>query len=213
MPSETEPQDFAMSPVIARRSSRLALPLAAALGFNLLAAAFGGPAVQADHGQPHIVQQSSTTGCQGVKTTGGVNTQMRLVGGTLVPGGSAIFEITYPLDPADVGKQFQIRDCVYINDVAALHYLIDFVPSNSNYVLSLTLGVPSDAPVGGQYCNYAKTTGAPTAAQGSIRKAGPTCFLVKAPAGPTPLSPPPPSASGAPGGPALLPNTSTAGGG
>jgi hypothetical protein len=207
-------QDAAMSPAIGRRPGRLTPSLASALVINALFAVLGGPAVRADHGQPHVVEQSSTGGCQGVKTTSGGNTQMRLVGGTLVPGGTAIFEITYPLDPSNVGKEFQIRDCAYVNDIAVRHYLIDFVPSNANYVLTLSLGIPSDAPVGGEYCNYAKTTRSPTAAQGSIRKAGPTCFIIRAPtgqSGPAPSRPPAPSASGAPGTPIFLPNTSTAG--
>ncbi len=118
---------------------------------------------------------------------------MRLVGGSMQPGGTAIFEITYPVNASSVGKQFTINDCAFINDVAALKYTVSFVPSNQSFVLHMTLAVPSDAPVGGTYCNYAKTTGSPTASQASQRKAGPACFIILPPSRPvttTPAAPP-----------------------
>jgi hypothetical protein len=161
-------------------------------------------------------------GCQGVLPSSGGNTDMTLVGGTLTPGGTAVFEITYPLDASDVGKQFTITACAFINGVAKLKYLVSFVPSNQNYRLQMTFAVPVNAPVGGQYCNYAKTTRSPTAAQASQRKAGPSCFIIRAPSTPPsqptgggtppPSSPPgtdPPSRPTG-GTPPLLPNTATA---
>ena len=48
------------------------------------------------------------------------NTDMRVVGGTQRPGGTAIFEITYPLNASSVGKEFQILACAYIDDVGPL---------------------------------------------------------------------------------------------
>ena len=170
-------------------------------------------------GGAQVTLESGTNGCTGVLPSNDGNTDMRLVGGTMYPGGTAIFEITYPVNSANVGKEFTILDCAYINDVAALKYVVSFVPSNQFFVLSLTLAVPTNAPVGGQYCNYVKTTGSPTASQGSQRKAGPACFTIRPPPGPgAPASvPAPPSVTGSrpPGStgttgtnpPILLPDT------
>ena len=173
--------------------------------------------VSADHGGPHVVLQSGTSGCTGVLPSNDGNTDMRLVGGTMYPGGTAIFEISYPVNAANVGKEFTILDCAYIDDVAALKYTVSFVPSNQFFVLSLTLAVPVDAPVGGQYCNYVKTTGSPTASQGSQRKAGPACFIIRPPPGRATTTPGAPTSPGSPpgtssgttptGGPILLPDT------
>jgi len=127
---------------------------------------------------------------------------MRVIGGTMIPGGTAIFEITYPINAANVGKEFTILDCAYINDVAELKYIVSFVPSNQSYVLRIALAIPADAPVGGLYCNYVKTTGSPTASQASQRKAGPACFVIRPPPGsfsaPPPASGPPPAPGGQP---------------
>jgi len=114
-----------------------------------------------------VVLQPDTKGCTGVLPSSGGNTDMTLVGGTLTPGGTAVFEITYPLDASDVGKEFSITACAYINDVATLKYFVTFVPSNQSFRLRMTFAVPEDAPVGGEYCNYSKTTRSPTAAQAS----------------------------------------------
>src|SRR5688572_7930445 len=164
--------------------------------------------VVADHGAPHVVLEPGTTGCGGVLPSNDGNTDMRVVGGSMVPGGTAVFEITYPLSASSVGKEFTILDCAFINDVAALKYTVSFVPSNESFVLRMTLGVPDDAPVGGLYCNYVKTTGSPTAAQASQRKAGPACFVIRAP-----TSAPATSTPGAPAdaGPTPVPATSTPG--
>ena len=89
------------------------------------------------------------------------NTDMRLVGGTMYPGGTAIFEITYPVNAANVGKEFTILDCAYIDDVATLKYTVSFVPSNQSFVLSLTLAVPTNAPVGGSTATTSRRRAAP----------------------------------------------------
>jgi len=180
----------------------------------------------ATHGETHVTLQPDTKGCTGVLPSTDGNTDMRLVGGTLVPGGTAIFEITYPLESSSVGKEFTITACAFISGVATLKYLVSFVPSNEAFVLQMTFAVPEDAPVGATYCNYAKTTRSPTAAQASQRKAGPACFIIRAPGGTSTTRPPAPGSSqpptGAPGtpgspgppadgssvsGPILLPNT------
>lgn len=177
----------------------------------------------ATHGGTHVVLQPDTKGCTGVLPSTDGNTDMRLVGGTLTPGGTAIFEITYPLEPSSIGKQFTITACAFISGVATLKYLVSFVPSNEAFVLQMTFAVPDDAPVGATYCNYAKTTRSPTAAQASQRKAGPACFVIRAPsttattrppsAGSTPPPAGAPSSPGSPddgssvSGPILLPDT------
>lgn len=167
-----------------------------------------------------VTLQPDTKGCNGVLPSSGGNTDMTLVGGTLMPGGTAIFEITYPLDSSDVGKQFSITACAYINDLATLKYLVTFVPSNQFFRLRMTFAVPEDAPVGGEYCNYSKTTRSPTAAQASQRKAGPSCFIIRSPNTPSSPSsqpppgggqnPPQPAPGGHGGGPPSLPDTAMA---
>lgn len=186
---------------------------AALIGATLLAA----PVVA------ETVLQPDTKGCNGVLPSSGGNTDMTLVGGTLTPGGTAVFQITYPLDATDVGKQFTITACAYINDVATLKYLVTFVPSNQFFRLRMTFAVPENAPVGGEYCNYSKTTRSPTAAQASQRKAGPSCFIIRPPSTSSTNQQPPPGGSDpnplqpAPGGhsgdPPALPDTAMAPGG
>lgn len=181
-----------------RPRSRLAL--ASALFASLALAV----PVVADHGGPHVVLEDGTRGCTGVLPSTEGNTDMVLVGGTLWPGGTAVFQITYPLNASSVGKEFTILDCAFINGEPELKYTVSFVPSNQAFVLRMTLGVPDDAPIGGTYCNYAKTTGSPTAAQASQRKAGPSCFIVRPrPTVPAPAGPPgsPPPGSPPPGSP------------
>ena len=162
----------------------------------------------ASHGEPHVVQASSTTGCTGVLPSNDGNTDMRVVGGSMTPGGTAQFEITYPVNASSIGKEFTILDCAFINDVATLKYVVSFVPSNQSYVLAIELAIPADAPVGGLYCNYVKTTGSPTAPQASQRKAGPACFVIRSPNRPAPApgAPDDPS-SPATSGPVFLPDT------
>jgi hypothetical protein len=179
---------------------------------TLWAAALAAPAL-ADHGGAHVTLESGTGGCTGVLPSNDGNTDMRVVGGTMVPGGTAIFEITYPVNVNNVGKEFTITDCAFINDVPELKYTVSFVPSNQFFVLAITLAVPADAPIGGLYCNYVKTTGSPTASQASQRKAGPACFVIRpppgvgAPATPAPgVTSVPPSTTGN-ALPPFLPNT------
>ena len=60
-------------------------------------------AVVAADGDVQIEQDSNTNGCNGVVTTpGSENTDKQLIGGSLEPGGTARFLITYPVDPEDV---------------------------------------------------------------------------------------------------------------
>ncbi len=199
-----------MSPQRSRRS-----PISVAAG--VLAALFLAMPASATHGGPHVTLEPDTKGCTGILPSSDGNTDMLVIGGTMEPGGTAIFEISYPLNPGSVGKEFTIIDCAFINDVATLRYTISFVPSNEAFVLRMTLAVPADAPVGGLYCNYVKTTGSPTAAQASQRKAGPACFVIRPPSRTTVATPPPPPAPApvpptrAPSAPVASPPPSSAG--
>jgi hypothetical protein len=192
---------------------KLTRPLVASIAAALLLSA---PMVAAE-----VELEPDTKGCNGVLPSTDGNTDMRLVGGTLWPGGTAIFEITYPMTPSDVGKEFTITACAFINGTAEMKYLVSFVPSNASFTLRMTFAVPDDAPVGGRYCNYSKTTRSPTAAQGSQRKAGPSCFIIRPRPSPAPLSPSSPSGGGSStgnvppgdgngGGPPFIPDTAMA---
>lgn len=167
----------------------------------LVVAAMLASTAVADHGGTHVELQPDTKGCTGVLPSTDGNTDMRVVGGTMEPGGTAVFEITYPLDASSVGKEFTITACAFINDVATMKYLVSFVPSNQSFVLQMTFAIPDDAPVGGMYCNYAKTTRSPTAAQASQRKAGPACFIIRPPPTTTTVRPPASQPPSGPSGP------------
>ena len=97
---------------------------------------------------------------------------------TSTPGGTAEFEILFPVNADDVGGDFEITDCVFIDDEATLKYFVHFVPNNQLFKLELTLNIPVGTPIGAEICNYAKTTASPSASQASNRKAGPACFIV-----------------------------------
>src|SRR4029078_12377436 len=97
------------------------------------------------------------------------------------PSGTAVFDITYPLDASNVVKHFAVTACAFINDVATLKYFVTFVPSNQSLRLRRRLAVRADAPRGGEYCNHTKTARSPTAAKASQRKAGPSCFIIRVP--------------------------------
>lgn len=154
---------------------------AAALTSIALPLALSAPTAGAAPGDPVVTLQSGTNGCEGVRPTpGSENTNKRLVGGDLEPGGMVTFEISYPVSASDVAGRttFTITDCVFINDVAALKYTVDFVPNTENFLLTFQLQIPADAPIGAQYCNDAKTTAAPSDSPASNRKAGPACFFI-----------------------------------
>src|SRR5436190_14447567 len=142
---------------------------------------FSAMSASAAAGDPVVTQEDGVNGCMGVRTTpGSENTNKRLVSGNLEPGGTVTFEITYPVDPSDVAGRttFVITDCVFIDDAPVVKYSVSFVPNTENFVLTFTLVIPDDAPIGSEYCNYAKTTAAPSDSQASNRKAGPACFLI-----------------------------------
>ena len=128
---------------------------------------------------PVVTLEDGIAGCNGVRPTpGSENTNKRLIGGSLTPGGTATFEISFPVDPSDVGGDFAITDCVFIDGTAILKYSVAFVPNNENFILTFTLTIPAGTPIGAEYCNFAKTTQSPSTSQASNRKAGPACFIV-----------------------------------
>src|SRR5262245_23733884 len=95
----------------------------------MLALAVMPTAAIAANGDVEIEQDNNTNGCNGVVTTpGSENTNKQLIGGSLEPGGTARFLITYPVDPADVAgrEEFEITDCVFIGDDAVAKYFIHF---------------------------------------------------------------------------------------
>ncbi len=139
------------------------------------------PSSIANADAPIVTLESGVNGCQGVlPTPGSENTNKRFISGSLQPGGTATFEISFPVDATDVAGRttFVITDCVFIDGQAALKYSVSFVPNTENFVLTFTLTIPANAPLGGTYCNYAKTTAAPSQSQASNRKAGPACFVI-----------------------------------
>ncbi|MGH9281873.1 MAG: DUF5979 domain-containing protein, partial [Acidimicrobiales bacterium] len=140
----------------------------------------------ADHEPGHVdvipLSGAAVNKCQGaMPTPGSENTDKRLVGGTLVPGGTAVFEYTYPFDPTDTnGRQdFVILDCVFVDDEPVLAFELHGVPNGTSpFVFQFSVDIPADVPVGAELCNVGKTTAAPSSAQASNRKAGPACFVV-----------------------------------
>jgi hypothetical protein len=132
-------------------------------------------------GDVTITKADNVANCLGDRpTAGSANTQKVLIGGSLVPGGTATFEITFPFSPVDQGKpNFTIRDCIFVDDVPIVKYDITGVPPNvSPFVFDITVDIPSDLDLGSLFCNVAKTIEGPSAAQGSNRKAGPACFRI-----------------------------------
>ena len=141
---------------------------------------------QLSTGDPGVTVEDGGENCNGIiPTPGSENTVKRLVGGDLVPGGTAEFLIEYPVDPADDGADWEIVDCVLIGNGDDLKDFDVFdqktfngVINNEFFSLSLMLEIPNDVPVGTTICNVAKTTEGPSAPQSSNRKAGPACFVV-----------------------------------
>ena len=79
--------------------NRLAVAASAAIVAGVLMAV----PVAADHGPPHVELQDSTQGCQGVLPSSGGNTLMRVVGGTMTPGGTADLRDQLSAQPVERG--------------------------------------------------------------------------------------------------------------
>src|SRR5947208_11501888 len=128
---------------------------------------------------------NKTENCNGIiPTPGSENTVKTLTGGSLVPGGTAQYTITFPTDPNNVGD-WAIADCVLMGNGADLkdYFVLDqgefhLVNNAEEFVLTFHVDIPADAPIGARICNVAKTTESPSNSPGSNRKAGPACFTV-----------------------------------
>lgn len=137
-----------------------------------------------DVGDPPVVTAEPPTGCNGVlPTPGSENTTKRLdpdYPSSFEPGGLVGFVIDYPVTQGDVdGREtFVITDCVFVNEGAVAKYTVSFVPNTTSFQLRFAVPIPADTELGAQFCNYAKTTAAPSASPASNRKAGPSCFTV-----------------------------------
>ena len=173
-----------MIPTFAPIHRLSAVPVALALLLNVIAAPIA-PLVT-----PVLTSASTGTvqleddinGCMGVRTTpGSENTTKELVGGTLEPGGTALFRFTFPAtvqgNPGQ--EEWKITDCVFLNDDPFQKYTVTALSNDvSPVIIEFLLTIPSDVPVGSEFCNYGKTTETPSDAQASNRKAGPACFIV-----------------------------------
>jgi uncharacterized repeat protein (TIGR01451 family) len=137
---------------------------------------------------PVLVPDTTINGCNGVlPTPGSENTHKRLdpnFPSDFNPGGIVGYIVDFPVDAADVGGDFEITDCVYVdppgsgNDAPIAKYFVHFVPNAEDFHLQFAVPIPADTPLGSQFCNYVKTTASPSASQASNRKAGPACFTV-----------------------------------
>jgi uncharacterized repeat protein (TIGR01451 family) len=135
-----------------------------------------------------VVPDTTINGCNGVlPTPGSENTHKRLdpnFPSDFNPGGVVGYIVDFPVDPSDVGGDFEITDCVYVDppgagaDAPIAKYFVHFVPNSEDFHLQFSVPIPANTPLGSQFCNYAKTTASPSASQASNRKAGPACFTV-----------------------------------
>ena len=123
--------------------------------------------------------------CNGIiPTPGSENTLKVLKGGTLLPGGTATYEISFPI--GSNGGTFTVSDCLLLGQGSDLktYNVIDSgaftrdVANNQNFDVTFTVQIPTTAVVGDRICNVAKTTASPSGSPASNRKAGPACFLV-----------------------------------
>jgi hypothetical protein len=173
----------ALRPFRSHRGKRLG---AAALALGLIAAplvVLPSAASALDPGEPEIVVEDGK-GCNGVlPTPGSENTTKRLdplFPSNFNPGGIVGYVIDYPVDPSDVSgrETFVITDCVFVDGDAVAEYSVSFVPNTAEFQLRFSVPIPAGTALGAQFCNYAKTTAAPSESQASNRKAGPACFTV-----------------------------------
>jgi hypothetical protein len=162
------------------RNSLIMLIAVVALVFS--AAYLVTPLVSKVLGAVTVTLEDGIEGCMGVRTTpGSENTTKELVGGTLEPGGTATFRFTFPAEVSgNPGQEeWKITDCVFLNGDPLQKYTVTALANDvSPVIIEFTLTIPADAPIGSEYCNYAKTTETPSDAQASTRKAGPACFIV-----------------------------------
>src|SRR3954452_9242470 len=64
------------------------------------------------HAATTVTVTPSNENCNGIlPTAGSGNTEKKLTGGDLQPGGTAEFQITYPVASTDLGQTFTVTDC------------------------------------------------------------------------------------------------------
>ena len=179
---------FRTSPSHDRRWLKRLGPVGLALALVAAPMALLPVRVDAAPGDPVLTEDTTINGCDGVVTTpGSENTTKRLdpnFASDFNPGGTVGYIIDFPVDADEVGGQFRITDCVYVDppgagqDEPIAKYFIDFVPNAEAFQLRFSVDIPAGTPLGSQFCNYAKTTESPSGPQASNRKAGPACFTV-----------------------------------
>jgi fimbrial isopeptide formation D2 family protein len=129
-----------------------------------------------------VILEDGIEGCMGVRTTpGSENTTKELVGGSLEPGGTARFRFTFPAEVSgNPGQEeWKLTDCVFLDGSPIQKYTVTALENDiSPVIIEFDLTIPADAPIGSEYCNYAKTTETPSDPQASNRKAGPACFII-----------------------------------
>ena len=161
------------------------IPVLIAVLFNLVAgplAPLVSPLANSVSAAATVTLEDGVNGCMGVRTTpGSENTTKELIGGTLEPGGTAIFRFTFPAtvqgNPGQ--EEWVLTDCVFLNGDPLQKYTVTALSNDvSPVVIEFTLTIPADAPIGAEYCNYGKTTATPSDSQASNRKAGPACFVI-----------------------------------
>jgi hypothetical protein len=161
--------------------NRLVL-LVAVLALVYSAAYLVTPLVSKTLAAPTVTLDDGIEGCMGVRTTpGSENTTKELVGGTLEPGGTATFRFTFPAtvqgNPGQ--EEWKLTDCVFLDGDPFQKYTVTALENDvSPVIIEFTLNIPADAPIGAEYCDYAKTTETPSDSQASNRKAGPACFII-----------------------------------
>jgi uncharacterized repeat protein (TIGR01451 family) len=163
----------------ARRTLSAGIALCTALVWLPMMA---GAAVASD---PILVPDPTINGV--LPTPGSENTHKRLdptFPSDFNPGGVVGYVVDFPVDAGDVGGDFAMTDCVYVDppgaaaDAPIAKYFVHFVPNAEDFHLQFSVPIPANTPLGSQFCNYVKTTQSPSASQASNRKAGPACFTV-----------------------------------
>jgi uncharacterized protein DUF5979 len=165
-----------------RTRASLVMVVALAILSTFAQAAFA----QLGSDDPNVTFTTKSENCHGIlDTPGSFFTLKTLTGGQLIPGGTATYQISYPVDLAHVGDEFVIADCVLIGSGSDLkkYDVLDQgefhgVVNNTSFKVEFHVSIPADAPVGVRVCNLAKTTSGPSAPQASNRKAAPACFTV-----------------------------------
>lgn len=168
---------------LTKRVGRGVVIVACTLAFLMV---LGGTAFAQFSAPDVTVEEGVGENCNGiVPTPGSENTVKTLVGGSLIPGGTAQFKIEYPVDAEHLGDEWEIVDCVLIGNGTDLKDYTEIakatfsgVINSTAFVLNFTFSIPADAVVGSRICNVAKTTEGPSAPQASNRKAGPACFIL-----------------------------------